>query len=243
MLDQEKILNEDSLEIIDEETCGGEPVTTGDVSVEDPWTRVEQVAHWAGLKVHGLAVDAGMQRGQSLYQIKQGRRGVSRGMAEAICANLPDLDKLWLLTGEGSMFRTPSDAQAGFPCFNADIETLLPDLTKYTADVCGRLPMARSCDLAVTVRNDFLQPDVPAGATVFLRRESIGDIVDGLHYVVVHGRKVLLCRACRDAGEGEHDSGPTFADCRAEGIASPLRFADVRAVYSVLGYYMPMEMK
>lgn len=246
MLGQEKILNEDSLEIIDEEACGGEPATAGEVSagtsVEDPWTRVEQVAHWAGVKVHGLAVDAGMQRGQSLYQIKQGRRGVSRGMAEAICANLPDLDKLWLLTGEGSMFRTPS-AQTGFPCFNADLEKLLPDLAKYTSDTYGRLPMARSCDLAVTVRSDFLQPDVPAGATAFLRRESIGDLIDGQCYVVVHDRKVLLCRARRVLEADGHDPGPAFVDCRAEGSAAPLRLADVRAVYRVLGYYMPIEMK
>jgi len=240
MLNREKILNEDSLDVIDEEACGCEP--TGAASAKDPWTRVEQVAHWAGVKVHGLAVDTGMQRGQALYQIKQGRRGVSRGMAEAICANLPDLDKLWLLTGEGSMFRTPS-AEAGFPCFNADMETLLPDLAKYSSDACGRLPMARSCDLAVTVRNDFLWPDVPAGATAFLRRESIGDIVDGQRYVVVHDRKVLLCRAHRAAEADEHDPGPTFDDCRAEGTAKPLRLADVRAVYRVLGYYMPMEMK
>ncbi len=244
MLGQEKILNEDSLEIIDEEACGGEPATTGEVSVEtsveDPWTRVEQVAHWAGVKVHGLAVDAGMRCGQSLYQIKQGRRGVSRGMAEAICSSHPDLDKLWLLTGEGSMFRTPS-AEAGFPCFNVDMETLLPDLAKYTSDTCGRLPMARSCDLAVTVRSEFLQPDVPAGATAFLRRESVGDITDGLRYVVVHDRKVRLCRACRAAEAG--DSGPTFLDCRAEGTVAPLRLADVRVVYRVLGYYTPIEMK
>ncbi len=244
MLGQEKILCEDSLEVIDEAACDGEPATAGEVSVgtsvEDPWTRVEQVAHWAGVKVHGLAVDAGMQRGQGLYQIKQGRRGVSRGMAEAICSNLPDLDKLWLLTGEGSMFRTPS-AEAGFPCYNADLETLLPDLAKYTSDKCGRLPMARSCDLAVAVRSDLLQPDVPAGATVFLRRESAGNIADGLRYVVVHDRKVLLCRACRVVEADGHDSGPTFVDCRAEGAAAPLRHADVRAVYRVLGYYMPIE--
>lgn len=243
MLDREKILNEDSLVIIDEEACGGEPAATDGAAIENPWARVEQVAHWAGVKVHGLAVDVGMQRGQSLYQIKQGKRGVSRGMAEVICSSHPDLDKLWLLTGEGSMFRAPSDAQASFPCFNADLETLLPDLAKYTSDARGRLPMARSCDLAVTVRNGFLQPDVPAGATAFLRRESVGDLVDGQRYVVVHDGRVHLCRVCRAAPAGECDSGPTFADCRAPEPSAPLRLADVRAVYRVIGYYMPIEMK
>lgn len=245
MLEKENILNEDLLEVIDEATGVGEPALTDEAAIRNPWARVEQVAHWAGVKIHGLAVDAGMQRGQSLYQIKQGKRGVSRGMAEVICSSHPDLNKLWLLTGEGPMFRIPSDdAHACFPCFNADLETLLPDLAKFASEASGRLPMARSCDLAVTVRNDFLQPDVPAGATAFLQRVSVGDPVDGVRYVVVHGGKVRLCRACRTTPAGEGDPVLTFVDCRARGeVSAPLRPADVKAVYRVIGYYMPTELK
>ncbi len=128
-------------------------------------------------------------------------------------------------------------------CSNADLETLLPDLAKCASESYGHLPMARSCDLAVTVRNNLLQPDVPAGATVFLQRVSVGDPVDGVRYVVVHEGRVSLCRACRMTPEGESDPVPVFADCRASGEVALLRPADVKAVYRVIGYYMPTELK
>ena len=50
-------------------------------------------------------------KNENLYQIKKGNNGISLDVAKRIVSKFPQVDKLWLLTGDGQMLR--DDAPAG----------------------------------------------------------------------------------------------------------------------------------
>lgn len=70
---------------------------------EQAWERIEAVVKRSGMTVNGFAKHIGLQRGENLYQIKRGNNGISVDVANRICERFPDINKLWLLTGDGEM--------------------------------------------------------------------------------------------------------------------------------------------
>lgn len=68
------------------------------------WQRIEAVIGWAKMSTNGFARHIGLRRGENLYQIKRGNNGISLDVANRIVAKFPEVDKLWLLAGEGQMF-------------------------------------------------------------------------------------------------------------------------------------------
>lgn len=75
------------------------------------WQRIEMVIQQSKLTVNAFARHIGLPRGENLYQIKKGNNGISLDVAKRIVSKFPQVDKLWLLTGDGQMFR--DDAPAG----------------------------------------------------------------------------------------------------------------------------------
>lgn len=67
------------------------------------WERIEAVIKMAQMTTNGFARHIGLPRGENLYQIKRGNNGVSQDIANRIVAKFPEINKLWLLTGEGQM--------------------------------------------------------------------------------------------------------------------------------------------
>ena len=77
----------------------------------DCWERIEAVVKMARMTTNAFARHIGLARGENLYQIKRGNNGVSLDVAARICQHFPEIDKLWLLTGERQMIR--NDAPVG----------------------------------------------------------------------------------------------------------------------------------
>lgn len=76
-----------------------------------PKNRIEAVIRRSGMSTNAFARYIGLPRGENLYQIKKGNNGVSFDVANRICSAFPEIDKLWLLTGDGQMIS--SDAPVG----------------------------------------------------------------------------------------------------------------------------------
>lgn len=72
-------------------------------TTHDEWHRISQVVLLSGKTVNAFAKYIGLTRGENLYQIKRGNNGISKDVADRICAKFPQVSKLWLLTGEGQM--------------------------------------------------------------------------------------------------------------------------------------------
>lgn len=75
------------------------------------WQRIEAVIKYSGKTTNGFAKHIGLPRGENLYQIKRGNNGISLDVASRICHFFPEIDKLWILTGDGQMFS--GDAPTG----------------------------------------------------------------------------------------------------------------------------------
>ena len=71
---------------------------------QNNWQRIEAVIKWANMSTNYFARYIGLARGENLYQIKRGNNGISLDVADRIVSKFPQVDKLWLLTGEGQMF-------------------------------------------------------------------------------------------------------------------------------------------
>ena len=78
----------------------------------DCWNRINKIIARSGMNTNAFAQHIGLPRGENLYQIKRGNNGISRDVADRICKAFPEVNKLWLLTGEGAAFantNTPGD--------------------------------------------------------------------------------------------------------------------------------------
>ena len=58
---------------------------------------------YSGMSLKRLAEECGLGTPQTLYDIKNGKHGISRDVANKIRARFPAISLSWLLAGEGDM--------------------------------------------------------------------------------------------------------------------------------------------
>ncbi len=153
-----------------------------------PWSRLEQVIKWSGLSTHKFAQSVGIKRAENLYQIKRGSFGVSKELSGVITKRYPEINRAWLLTGDGEMFVGVSAAgieqHTVVPFYNLDVAQLyVTDLKKLTPGY--NLSINYVADFAITHRSNSMTPDIPVGATVVLEKATLADLMPGMPYLVV----------------------------------------------------------
>lgn len=63
------------------------------------WQRINKIIDKSGLTIHRFAQHIGLRRSERLYQIKAGRNGISRKLAEIIHDAYPEYSVSWILCG------------------------------------------------------------------------------------------------------------------------------------------------
>ena len=101
---------------------------------QNNWQRIEAVIKWANMSTNYFARHIGLARGENLYQIKRGNNGISLDVADRIVSKFPQVDKLWLLTGEGQMFADGKLRGAQIPFYNVDVEQAIAHVTHLEAE-------------------------------------------------------------------------------------------------------------
>lgn len=131
----------------------------------EKWHRLEQVIKWTGLSINAFALHIGLKRSENLYQIKKGNNGISHDLAALITAKYPVISKGWLLTGEGEMMIDPQQTgtATGIPC--------------YGMDAIEAVEMLERSD--VEQQSPAIQPEIPAGSYVLLRRQQPDELLPG----------------------------------------------------------------
>lgn len=171
---------------------------------QDNWRRIEAVIKWANMSTNYFARYIGLPRGENLYQIKRGNNGISMNVAQRVVAKFPEIDKLWLLTGEGQMFVDSSKCGAQIPYYNLDVEQCIDRLGQLKPD--GGLFLSlleKRCDLAMNYTGRAMGSVVPSGSVVLLRAIDRDEIIPGQEYVIV-SRKIVTLRIVRVAEEAGH---------------------------------------
>lgn len=68
--------------------------------------RIIELRRHTGLNINALAKHIGLNAPTQLYDVKNGRCGISKGLADRIVSYYPEINLLWLLTGEGEMLKS-----------------------------------------------------------------------------------------------------------------------------------------
>ncbi len=198
------------------------------------WERLQRVIEWSGMTINSFAHHIGMARGETLYHIKRGNHGISRSVADIIVAKFPQVNRAWLLTGSGAMFENES-SQVQVPCYDCAPEELfasdiLPVATTYIS--IPRTERSEAVGMALVYDKDDMEPAIPRGSVVFLKKIAPEDVVFGREYVVI-SQKIVSLRIVHACGDG-------FRLCRAsavEGNDEPVVVGreELRGVYAVCG--------
>ena len=199
---------------------------------QNNWQRIEAVIKWANMSTNYFARHIGLPRGENLYQIKRGNNGISRDVARRIVENFPQIDKLWLLTGDGQMFVDEPPRGVQIPFYNTDVEQGIADLEHLEADGDLVVPATMACDLAMVYSGRAMGQSVPPGTVVFLKNIDRDEIIPGQEYVII-SRKIVTLRIVRAA-----DSGAQLrlvAGDRKNYDDIVLSINDIVAVYKVNG--------
>jgi hypothetical protein len=152
------------------------------------WQRLEKVVKWAGMSVNAFAHHVGLKRSENLYQIKKGNHGISKQLALVITTKYPQINRSWLLTGEGEMLKDGDEGpKRGIPFYNMDI-ALVAEFHEqptqkplYYIDV----PLFYECDFAALSTSTAMAPEIPAGAILAIKQHDPAKILPGESYLVI----------------------------------------------------------
>ena len=167
---------------------------------QNNWLRIEAVIKWANMSTNYFARYIGLARGENLYQIKRGNNGISLDVADRIVAKFPQIDKLWLLTGEGQMFADERLRGPQIPYYGVDVERGIANLDRLEAQCNLVVPPVGECDLAMSYSGRAMGACVPPGTVVLLKTVDPDAIIPGEEYVSV-SRKIVTLRIVRSAEE------------------------------------------
>ena len=99
------------------------------------------------MTVNSFARHIGLARSEALYQIKRGNNGISANLVDRIVAKFPEVNRVWLLTGYGSMFSDGvSDMQV--PFYNCDLSQIT-EVEEFVPESYMFVPQINSADLAI----------------------------------------------------------------------------------------------
>ncbi|MCD7970801.1 MAG: hypothetical protein LUF87_10675 [Alistipes sp.] len=199
------------------------------------WERISQIIrHYNFTSILSFARHIGLQRSENLYQIKRGNNRISRELAERISEHFPELNKAWILTGEGKMFpneeSNPILKQIAEIPFFPDFPTIRPpaDPDKF---LYYSKQLIANADFAVRCNTDELTPLYKREAVIFLRRCALDKpVVYGELYFVVTD----YCRIYRKLRKAPHDGEIVLESHNREKYDDMvIAFEDIRELYIV----------
>lgn len=134
-----------------------------------------------------LAKDIELKRPQAIYDILNPNKkvGISKNMAESICTKFPQINKSYLLTGEGDMLlkkdnESTSNSIANQP--SSYITYLLPmsamggSLTGFAEPGVALqnceaiISPVKNIDFAITVYGESMAPEYPSGSRILIKK-------------------------------------------------------------------------
>lgn len=134
-----------------------------------------------------LAKDIELKRPQAIYDILNPNKkvGISKNMAESICTKFPQINKSYLLTGEGDMLLKKDNENTSNNIANQPssyITYLLPmsamggSLTGFAEPGVALqnceaiISPVKNVDFAITVYGESMAPEYPSGSRILIKK-------------------------------------------------------------------------
>lgn len=174
-----------------------------------------------GMNPKQLSDSLGKERPQWAYDILNENKnvGISKNIAELVCEKFPQINKSWLLTGEGNMLTQKEEAP----------KTISADTIKQNGYITYLLPMSamggsltgfaepgvllQNCeavvspienvDFAITVYGDSMAPEYPSGSRILIKKINPDLFIDwGKVYVLDTPNGVIVKEVHESNREG-----------------------------------------
>lgn len=177
---------------------------------------IEMLLKFSKLNASEFAMKIGTKTTQAIYDLQRGRtKTISSSMADKIISCYPQVNKAWLLTGEGDMLNKPMRQVAK----DEDVESpttvlLLPmyahggtlnDFVTYAKENdCEKVisPIV-GVDFAIQVSGDSMAPEYPNGSRVFIKRINEKAFIEwGKTYVLDTCNGIVVKRIVPSEKEG-----------------------------------------
>lgn len=158
---------------------------------------INKLLEHTGLTPSTFAKKLGEKRPQRIYDIQNGKtKKLSREIADKISSAFPEINRTWLLTGEGDMLNTESTSALTLTNDKVTLVPLLPisaqggTLNDFVLAVnersCEKIisPIGK-VDFAITVSGDSMAPEFPSGSQVLIKKINERAFIDwGRTYVL-----------------------------------------------------------
>lgn len=194
----------------------------------DDWQRIEKIVRWTGLTVNAFAMNIGLNRAENLYQIKRGNHGISKELASQIASKYPELNRMWILTGEGEMMLGGGERSA-IPFYETDALGLVRQSELPQPSGMMVLPHIGCNALAALMYGRSMEPAIPAGSIIVMEEVSAERIVPGHTYLVVSDR-IAVVRNLRMEPDGQFcrlvAANPDFDDM-------VLELSEIRNIFAI----------
>ncbi len=188
------------------------------------WERLESVIKWANMSTNYFARHIGLLRGENLYQIKRGNNGISRNLADMIVKSFPEINLLWLLTGEGQMFTEPDVVGDGIPFYNLDVENQIRNIEELDPLSVMVMPVHVDGDIAMVYSGRAMGDIIPPNTIVMLKKILPETIIPGGEYVILTKNVVTLRIVCYDHNVSD---GASYGDTLKLVSADSAKFNDI----------------
>lgn len=171
-----------------------------------PPQRIQALLEYTQLNARKFAERIGLKYPDTIYHIKRGRNGISDKLADNIGMAYPEINRGWLLAGEGDMFRSASESTSApvvwksgektatappsvqqVPLYELEaVAGLVPILDRQHQPIDYiSIPDLPRCDGAVYVRGDSMYPLLKAGDIVIYKQiQDFHNIIWGEMYLI-----------------------------------------------------------
>lgn len=190
--------------------------------------RIQNLLKYTQLNGKNFALRIGLGHPDSIYHILRERNGISDKMAERIIMAFPEINRSWLLSGEGEMvsdekpkvaYFTPAPADTPqkntlqkqqVPLYDFEaVAGLVPIFTNQNHPIDYiSIPDLPRCDGAVYVRGDSMYPLLKAGDIVMYKQiQDYYNIIWGEMYLIsfnYEGEEFITVKFLKKV-EGEPD--------------------------------------
>lgn len=162
-----------------------------------PDEKLNKILEYLGINASEFAFKIGVKTNQAIYDILKGRtKTLSSSMIDKISSCYPEINRIWLLTGEGEMLNSSKkdsgpliNYQTGVPYYNVDFiggfdivlndQTITPeyliDFKKYNEATCW-------CN----VSGHSMEPEINSGDIIALKKiEDFSFLPLGEVYAIV----------------------------------------------------------
>lgn len=154
----------------------------------------------------------GLDRPQAIYDIQSGKtKNISAKMADKIISAFPEIDRSWLLTGEGNMLKESTDMAAPHSRIRywVDVDATAGGVTLFDDQVTNKyidldIPEFRDCTDAVNLYGDSMLPLYKSGQIIILKEWMESFIDYGNVYLVITKKGNRMVKYLRKGSDAQH---------------------------------------